>query len=257
MKLRAMALGLIMIVASTGANAAIQAGATLANQGSFSGTDSEVFLWVADINGGTDQTLLVDLGIDSSYDWNTDFTQSIDLGDFSAPLADLAFGVITGVWDNGAGQLGMWYTAAAGFANDIFNSGTDVPLMTNAQLKIGELVDQAEHSDGNFGSDTATFASGNGSATIPGGLNYNGEIEGVSNGAALGESLSFYNSIFNGASFDNSELGSGRSWSLSLAGLLTWSGDSQPPIPLPAGIWLLASVLLGLVGVSRRKQQLA
>lgn len=255
-KLRAFALGLTMVAASSGANAAIQAGGTITDGGnSFSGPISEVFLWVADLNGATDQTLLVDLGINSDFDFNgQDYSQQIDLTGFgSTPLADLAFGVVTGAWDNGSGTLGLWFTAAAGFANDIFASGTDVPKMTNAQLKIGELVNQPEHSDGNFANDEATFASGVGSAVIPGGLNYNGEIEQVSNGAALGESLSFYSSIFNGSGFTNSELGAGRSWTLSLGGLLEWKAGGAP-IPLPAGVWLLGSVLLGLVGVARRKK---
>ena len=254
MKLRAFALGLALAGASAGAQAAIQAGSTLTQSGTFSGSDPEVFLWVADFSGNTDQTLLVDLGINSSFDFNTqDFDLNVDLSSFSAPLTDLAYGVVTGAFDNASATLGLWYTAAPGFDNDIFGPPTDVPRVTNANINIGQLVSQSVHSDGDFNTDLTTFASGEGSAVVPNGLNYNGSIEGVENGAALGESLSFYSSVFDGASFVNSELGDGRSWTLSLAGLLEWT-DGAAPIPLPAGIWLLGTVLLGLMGVSRRKK---
>jgi hypothetical protein len=41
--------------------------------------------------------------------------------------------------------------------------------------------------------------------------------------------------------------------SLSSAGVLTFAGSGGSQVPLPAGLWLLGSGLLGLLGVSRRK----
>jgi hypothetical protein len=42
--------------------------------------------------------------------------------------------------------------------------------------------------------------------------------------------------------------------SLSASGVLTITGNSSTPVPLPAAVWLFGSGLMGLVGVSRRRK---
>jgi len=254
MKLRALGLGIVLSCVGVSANAAIDAGN---GGGSFAGpTNPELFLWVGDFNGITGETLVVDLGIDTSYDFNNDFTFSgVDLGFFTAPQADLNWGLITATGT--ATNAQFWYTGTASDLNGFeFTVGTSTGLSVIG--RVDSFVREAEHNVGSLADDLQTTASGAPSgATIPG-FNLSGDLIDGSNrietGTAIGESLDFFTTQINAdfTGFDTSQLGLGQVWTLNAGGELTWQGGGTP-IPLPAGIWLLGSALLGLVGVSRRK----
>jgi len=254
MKLRALALGAVLSCVGVSANAAIDAGN---GGGSFAGPVSpELFLWVGDFNGITGETLVVDLGIDTSYDFNTDFSFSgVDLSFFSAPQADLNWGLITATGTPTNAQF--WYTGTASELNGFeFTVGTSTGLAVIGN--VDSFVRTSAHNVGSLADDLQTTASGAPSAATLPGFALTGDLVDGSNrigtGTAIGESLDFFttqiNSGFTG--FDTSQLGVGQVWTLSATGDLTWQGGGTP-IPLPAGIWLLGSALLGLVGVSRRK----
>ncbi len=49
----------------------------------------------------------------------------------------------------------------------------------------------------------------------------------------------------------------GGTWTLSSNDVLTYSGSAPAAVPVPAAIWLLGSGVFGLVGVARRRQQVA
>ncbi len=77
--------------------------------------------------------------------------------------------------------------------------------------------------------------------------------------AGLNQSASFYrffaDQAGDGAEFFNGDYVQYLSWNLSYAGGLAslGYGGNAPEVPVPAAVWLFASGLLGMAGVSRRK----
>ena len=246
MKVRAFALALVLSVVGVNANAAIDAGTGASS-------NPETFLWVINTASDAGETLVVDLGV---VDTSSDFSTSVDFSQFSSG-ATLEYGVISGTFDGGTTAF-IDFTSTDDTSSLFGVTGVGVNELLGNLQSIATFVGTAPHNGGDASANNATFASGNSTATIPG-LAYNGFLfdagsSPVGNGAAVGTSMSFYTSVANPAdgTVATSLVDAARTWTLSAAGNLTWEG-SAPPIPLPAGVWLLGSALLGLVGVSRRK----
>jgi hypothetical protein len=93
------------------------------------------------------------------------------------------------------------------------------------------------------------------------GTNWGGGLGASSQASgALGSSLSFYQFIKNGTgSFTTitpTQYANGTgiaTWTLSAMGDLVYNLPGAPTVPLPAGLWLLGSGLLGLAGIGRKR----
>jgi hypothetical protein len=238
-----------------GAHAAILSGGVA---GGTPNTNPELFLAVWDNSGTSAKTLLADISVDSNFDFNTGIgPKTIDLSTFGA-ITTLSYAVLA-AGDNGntAGDFaGLWFTASSGFSGTIFQGSSAINELVGNIGRIGSLT--AAQNTGAFTDDNTTVAtSGNG--VIPGGLAFDGVLidlttSAVPVGGASGTPLDFYNSLFNAATglVTTTKLGS---WLLS-GNALTYT-PNVAPIPLPAGVWLLGSAVLGLVGIGRRRQQRA
>jgi len=248
MKLKVLLVGIALAMAS-GAQGAIRAGST---------TSPELFLAVWDSSGTTSTTVLVDLGISAAtFDFNQDISRTVDLSGLGS-IATRSFALVTGGTD-AATFAGLFYTAGASFAGNIFQGATAINEVLNNITNIGSLVATPDHfGTGDFAANNATTSTAPG-GVIPGGLNYAGLLQDLTtsnlvNGASVGQALAFFTSVFNTSSglVETSRLGSTRLWNL-VGNSLTFASETAPPIPLPAGVWLLGSALLGLVGVARRR----
>ena len=162
--------------------------------------------------------------------------------------------MISGTFDGANAFLDFTTTSDT---SNLFQLGGAVEVLNNLQ-NIATFVGTDPHNAGGVSDNNSTFAVGLSNATIPGtayaGFLADAGSSPLANGAAVGTAMSFYTSVVSPAdgTVATSLVDAARAWTLSAAGNLTWGG-SAPPIPLPAGVWLLGSALLGLVGVSRRK----
>ncbi len=255
-KTRLFAAGLTALAMAGGANAAIEAGGGTSPNPT---GNPEMFLAVWDNSGTTPTTVVVDLGLHiDSTDWNTDFSTTVNLSGLGS-ISTLSYAVLTGGYD-GALDGTLYYTAASPFSGNIFQGGSGFTEMLGNIGRIGNFVLAPEHNVGTLAENNTTTAVG-GPGIIPGGLAFNGSLidNTTSNlfiGTQVGQSMAFFSSIVSGTTglVDTTQLGAGRMWSL-IGNQLRWEAGGSAPIPLPAGVWLLGSALLGLVGVARRRNQ--
>jgi len=154
---------------------------------------------------------------------------------------------------------------------DNITDSADLTQLRDANQKVDSLVQGlnviAPHDDGVVANNGSSVVNG-GSASWGSVVAPNGGIGGTNNvSGAVGDTLAFFlfgetgpmsSNPFTGANSMTAEtlttalLGA---WTFDSAGTLTFNGSSA--VPVPAAVWLFGSALLGLVGVSRRKQALA
>jgi len=255
MKLRALATFALMLTVGNSAYAAIDAGNGASG-------DPELFLAVWDSSGNTSNTLLVDLGLGAnSFDYGSSFNTSVDLSPLGIPGSDLSYAIVTGA-QNTDPYAGIFFTSANELDPSSLFGGGDPANAINAVLanvtNLGDLVNSSAHNVGTVEEDLATLSTG-GLGSIADGFNYGGfmvqevGVAVIPNGAGLDTAMGFYNSIISltSGTVESSRLAG--NWLLSSGGLLSYSLGAAP-IPLPAGVWLLGTALLGLVGVSRRRR---
>ncbi|NJN51813.1 MAG: VPLPA-CTERM sorting domain-containing protein [Gammaproteobacteria bacterium] len=227
----------------------------------------EVFLAVWDING--DKTYIQDLGVDGrATNWSTatfSFSVSSALTDLfaSSDPANLRYGVYAGLTE-------------PGFASQELRFAGDSSIDVNSILTVDPFTDLA----GNLANLDDLTTAHNALTANPVDWAVNAITTAASGQGAIGNNPG---SVFNGLLLDGltpvqafGTIGQALDWYLlgwdanATDGLnvrdtfLSWSFDGQtltyggaPPIPLPAGIWLLGSALLGLVGIARRRPQVA
>lgn len=143
------------------------------------------------------------------------------------------------------------------------------PVYTNGQAQSGNVAVANFLGQAPF----SNVADNEGGTSAPGSslfvanpLGFNGEtLQGnfFSTATSVGSDLGFY-MYSNTGSYDTGEaanafefkVGSNYgTWNLSNSGELTYSVG--PVVPVPAAVWLLGSALVGLVGVSRRRETTA
>lgn len=226
---------------------------------------AEVFLTVWDVSNG--RTYIQDLGINATTtNWNTGPSSPISVdGSYSSffsssSAANLRYGVYAALNNEGgangsAPQNYIFFTAPVG-------TNTSSWLTADPFGDLGQNL-------ANF--DALTNAHNNGSTTYTANIATNalsgaGSVGGAPDNLFSGSLVDSVARIANGA------VGTALSWfqiglDANTTGDLnvrntfqTWTFNGSTlsyggaaPIPLPAGIWLLGSALLGLVGVSRRR----
>jgi hypothetical protein len=285
-KLKVLAAAVMLSLGAGQANAAILDG---------SSGNGELFLsvWSASFNGGTSYSR--DLGItmsDFMYNgatapvngaplaFNPGATPATSSGNVNTAGYSLSFqsdsqlssllGQADAVWMVGA--LDSTGTGAGG-RRFLSTSTSPISGMTNGRVSnMGTPGNSYVFAVNAFG----THASGtNGSAvnTAGDGNAYFGGIMGSNWGSsatfsavgAVGQALQFFYMTPTGT---NSALaanvqqylnGNGAStWTLNADGSLVFAAaGGSSPVPLPAAVWLFGSGLLGLIGIGRRRQQIA
>lgn len=253
------------------ANAAIQAGFDL--DSSNSGTEQpELFLAIWDTTAP--KTYIQDLGVNAStVDWNTHSQVfSIDSTVYNAStlngsaVGNLRFAVFAAVASNDFDFGGLWSTAAPGDTNDWFTDNTvldhgnaivdldDLSNAHNTTLATPDAYSENVATQGNSGglvipgtAFTGFFVDGAGQA-VPGG--------------AVTDALQWFEITWE--NFENNTLlrETYLDWTAQVEnGVVTSvtynAAGVGAPIPLPAGVWLLGSAVLGLVGIARRRAAVA
>jgi hypothetical protein len=254
MKLRALIGTAIAAAAFTvpyAANAAISAGTD-------SPTLAELFLTVWDTSTGT--TFAQDLGINASTaNLNNPlspiavdplFTTTFGAG--WASNTNLRYGVYTSM-NNGVDQEFIMFTAPTGTNTSTWLTANPGDVDQNSQNIQG--LANGQNVNSNYAANIATSAtSGAGSVgNNPGNL-FNGllvDTTGRLTYGVIGQALTLFQIGFDSHSTGDLNV---RNAFLNF----TFDGSSlsyagAAPIPLPAGLWLLGSALLGLVGISRRQ----
>lgn len=147
-------------------------------------------------------------------------------------------------------STGQHYQIMQGFAETFLNA------VNGKTTPDGEMPDPAVNSYFMTGELGAVFNPGEPGWASGWSNSFPGTVS-----AALGEQLDMYRYGANAtedpttpASFEKYP----GKWTLTAAGLLTYTvGNTPPPpppVPVPAAVWLLGSALLGLAGIARRKR---
>lgn len=268
-KLTSVLLGSVILAGS--AQAAIQDG-TAPGQNNAGG--SELIFAAFDGNN----TYVRDLGISfggiddtSSFNFAADGDLLGLIGGGSVQWTVLASDNNLGGSGTDASNYGSRLLATSASGSSVFNQGlatNRVSSLTQAANNTDSFTTTANFQPGHAGTVADNGASVDGASawnnliTLAGGVGGSASVTGV-----LGSSLEF---LLYGHTGDvtSSPFGSSYSptdvfanllgtWSLGVDGLLTYNGANASVVPVPAAVWLFGSALLGLVGVGRRKQQLA
>jgi hypothetical protein len=225
----------------------------------------EIWLTVWDPTGQT--SYQQDLGINTTLSGFTSSTQ-VDLGaGFTTWLGGVTNTSLVQFAVFGTNQTaftgnGIWTTSAsngltaAADAEFTQVANWQTTLVTAAQTLNGASTD--------FAANVSSLATPTSNVQAYFGDPFKvGQLGGTSTfitSAGLGQNLFFYflGSTFDGTTFTDAvaQLFAGT-FNLDSAGAKLNYSVGAAPIPLPAGIWLLGSALLGLVGVARRKRELA
>jgi hypothetical protein len=133
---------------------------------------------------------------------------------------------------------------------------TSIVVSPSYNTAIGDFEQDVNTLNGFVNAQNATATNGVwGTAAAFGGatasLNWNGTGP-ITSGVFLNVSSVLYGLTGNGGTgqLQSYDLGS---FSLSSAGVLTFTANGGSSVPLPAAVWLLGSGLLGLAGVGRRR----
>lgn len=159
----------------------------------------------------------------------------------------------TGTGASGTASLAA-FAISSGSNPSVIGSLGGSTLNTNIQGEIANWNGNSVNGVGtNFDSAGATATNNQ--------LNF---LSGVVSGTAVGQAASFYNILSNssgtavkGGVQPASTVTTAYSgfWFLSSTGDLTYNvAAAGAPVPLPAGLWLLGSGLLGMFGVGRRRK---
>lgn len=170
-----------------------------------------------------------------------------------------------------ASAYGSRLLATSASGSSVFNQAlatNRVSSLTQAANNTDSFTTSANFLAGHSGTVADNGASLDGAAawnsliTLAGGVGGSTSVTGI-----LGNSLEFllYGHTGNvtsspfGSSYSPTDVFANLlgTWALGNDGLLTYNGANAAVVPVPAAVWLFGSALLGLVGVGRRKQQLA
>jgi hypothetical protein len=246
--------------AAAAAVAMMAAGAAQADIDQFLTGDGELFLSVRDNSTTAPQSIVFDLNVNiSTFDGNlTQNWNNSALGNFlSTGSGNYSWAIMAGDLTGGStpGDLNYLTTAAAGLEATIEANETNTGLigwsamdsyLTNVNSPTTGI--RASETLVSTGSEVTFFKEAFDN------WSYNSPVNAT---AALGDSLAFYrvtNSYSTTHWRDKNKpvdaIEYKGTWTLSQNGSLEYK-----VVPVPAAVWLLGSAMVGLVGVSRRRQQ--
>ena len=227
----------------------------------------EVFLAVWDVTG-TNPTYVQDLGVSArGTDWSTaTLSFTVDSAAYNSALGtssagNLRYALYAGVTASDFSYQDVFFTAGSGF-----NVNTALPGVSGFgdlgqnMINLSDLTNSHNGGSTNYAANVATTAlSGVGAIGNNPGSVFNGNfLDGTSPFATFGllnQALQFFRLGYDLNATDGLNVRSTfASWSFNGQ---TLSYSAAAPIPLPAGVWLLGSALLGLVGVARRRAEQA
>lgn len=240
-----------------------------ANTGTGDG-GGELYLSVVDRGGPIERSYVLDLGITSteflaldSPTYSLSFAADANLLDIlNNAQGTIAWNIVgASNWYGPSGdnfdQLGVLTTSAnalnpfnipSGFAG-IETAMTNLYIQTNSVNGTGP-------GSTDYAADISQIFPSTHNAFYDNGA-FGSNIGQIQKETGLGESLAFYFVAWDynfetGEDISRADLLSGV-WTLSEAGLLTYAAAAAP-VPLPAGVWLLGSALLGMAGIGRRRK---
>lgn len=265
MKMKALA-AVVAMCAAGGANAAIDLG------GTGLGDNTELFLSAWDPVNQVSYTR--DLGIhyadflstaqNTSASW-AGSDNTVWATQFGASnMADLRWNVAAvNNFDSTYSNINTYgYMATSNDSPALMKSTTDVNLSSidNAILSGKNYIQYVNGSDTNaavnatlgYGVADAGAYAGSGSWN-----NNFGGVVGYADDAGIGQSMAFYQVGYDSSFTTSVVTAMAGLFSLAADGTLTYTVGSVPTVPVPPALWLLGSALVGLVGVSRRKREVA
>jgi hypothetical protein len=223
-------------------------------------------LWVSVWDPVGQQSYQQDLGIDViGTNFNT-LDYSLDLGagfaSFVSGVSDtsqLRYAVFGTNGQTSTGN-GIWSTSTT---DDLDSADAEFSIVQNWRSTLVGAGTSLNAGNTDFAADVSSIAtpSGSNAAGYFGAPALVGTLGGTATfitNTALGQDLYFYfvgRQRISGITSDFVTLFAGA-WNLT-GQILTYAAGAPPPIPLPAGFWLLGSALLGLVGIARRKTAVA
>jgi hypothetical protein len=218
-------------------------------------------LWISVWDPNSQQSYQQDLGIDTTLTGFDSSLANIELGagftSFVAAATDssaLRYAVFGTNGVTTAGN-GIWSTSTT---NTLTNADAEFSIVQNWRATLVSAGEALNAGSTDFAADVASIAAPSlaNAAGYFGAPALVGQLGGTATfitNAGIGQELYFYflgRQRVSGVTTDFSRL---------LAGVWNLSGSvlSYTAVPLPAGVWLLGSALLGLVGVARRKRAVA
>jgi hypothetical protein len=201
-------------------------------------------------------------GVINTINGNTDFSVNLSTdANLTAFLASagsdaLSWGIIAGAYTNSGAQNRPIGAARYIATSSNLAAVTVVPeasITTGMATGLNNDVTSLNAILGATASSTGSGVFGTSASSDPGLTFYGSGLAQL--GFAPGSSTTLYGITGNGGA-----AGAGYAYNLgtvafSAADVLTFTGNAGSPVPLPAAAWLLASGLLGLAGVSRRRSE--
>ena len=197
-----------------------------------------------------------DINNTSQYSFAADGTLSGLLGNAGWQWSVLAADTVSGGTGANPDNYGKRLLATSGLGGATV---ADLGALDTASSQVGDLGTQANfvaNHAGTLVTDNNTSVSNGGNGT------YLNAMPDGTNAGSVGDTLEFYlygadgsisTNPFGATTFNPSALTTELlgTWTLASNGTLSFTGSA---VPVPAAVWLFGSALLGLVGVSRRKQ---
>lgn len=279
-KVKALAAALTLLAAGQ-ANAAINDDGSLA--GAIGNGSGELFLSVIDRGGNNPESYVRDLGLTANQFVNPDSSPNNSVGSFSFSADSGLQGLLSNAATNGGTiewDIAAAYNGAIGpsapygylTTSPSALNGSNIPTgftgISTALTKLGTYVQAVNSASAAAGGSATNDYAANDSVVVDSASSayYDHNLwaagpatSGTAEGP-IGSPLGFYfvyenPNIFNdgndqsfaSAAFNNY-------WTLASNGDLTFA---PAPTPLPPAVWLLGSALVGLVGVGRRRSNVA
>ncbi len=227
----------------------------------------ELFLSVVDRSSPEQRSYILDLGITAAQFLASDspsFSLSFAADANLLNLLNNRAGTLSwnvaanhNTWDGGNNPDALGFLTTSTDALNPFNVNAGFNGLSNAIGTISTYLNSVNGTSTDYAANTSLIIPANANAFYDTGWGGSWHGAPFNTETTLDGSLNFYfvaldftNDPTTNTSRAQQLLGQ---WSLSSAGLLTY-GVASAAVPLPAGVWLLGSALLGMFGIGRRRK---